>query len=524
MRQRQRDSLGRIVAVTEQANAGATTVTLASNIQYLPFGSVESVTLGNGLQVSYSYDEDYRLTRILTGSPTAQDLSLTYDPAGNITSIFDAVNSNRSQTLQYDLLGRVVQGSGLYGNDNYTYDAVGNRLTRTLVTTGTASTTYGYAANSNRLSSAASGGSTRNYSYDADGNLITVKLGTKTQAAYTFNNNGRMATSSSASYAYDALGARVVEAVTGMATTHFIFGPKGELLAEDNATGQVQRSYVYLNGAPLAIVDSIGSVSYILADQVGQPQKMLSALGALNWDRVAGIFGDTVAQPVGASTTNPLRFPGQQYDAVTGLHYNYFRDYDPSVGRYVESDPIGLAGGLNTYAYVYDNPIRLLDPQGRDPWIGATVGAIAGTIYGGLGAASQGGSVGDIVTGALVGGVTGGFLGALDPSLGAATLGVIGAAGGAAGDAVGQLIGGAGGHCKPFNWGQTLGAAAGGAVGGIGGTVFGNLGKAAGLAELPVTAGAASITSGPGALLPGVGGALWDFGHGGSKASENCGC
>ncbi len=238
------------------------------------------------------------------------------------------------------LLGRVVQGTGFYGNDNYTYDAVGNRLTRTLVTTGTVSTTYGYAANSNRLSSAASGTSTRNYSYDAAGNLITVKLGTKTQAAYTFNNSGRMATSSSASYNYDASGARVLEAVTGGATTHFIFGPKGELLAEDSATGQVQRSYVYLNGAPLAMVDSIGSVSYILADQVGQPQKMLSASGALNWDRVAGIYGDTVAQPVGSSTTNPLRFPGQQYDAATGLHYNFFRDYDPNLGRYVESEAI----------------------------------------------------------------------------------------------------------------------------------------------------------------------------------------
>ncbi len=207
-----------------------------------------------------------------------------------------------------------MQGTGLYGNDNYTYDAVGNRLTRTLVTTGTASTTYGYVANSNRLSSAASGGSTRNYSYDAAGNLITVKLGTKTQAAYTFSNSGRMATSSSASYNYDASGARVLEAVTGGATTHFIFAPKRELLAEDNAAGQVQRSYVYLNGAPLALVDSIGSVSYILSDQVGQPQKMLSASGALNWDRVAGIFGDTVAQPVGARHDRDRQLSGTRHD------------------------------------------------------------------------------------------------------------------------------------------------------------------------------------------------------------------
>lgn len=59
-----------------------------------------------------------------------------------------------------------------------------------------------------------------------------------------------------------------------------------------------------------------------------------------------------------------LRFPGQYYDSETGLHYNYYRDYDPSTGRYIQSDPIGLAGGLNSYIYAGDDPILLIDPQG----------------------------------------------------------------------------------------------------------------------------------------------------------------
>ena len=67
---------------------------------------------------------------------------------------------------------------------------------------------------------------------------------------------------------------------------------------------------------------------------------------------------------VNPSVTVNLRLPGQYYDAETGLHYNVFRDYDPSLGRYLESDPIGLDGGLNTYAYVEGNPLLYIDPLG----------------------------------------------------------------------------------------------------------------------------------------------------------------
>ena len=104
------------------------------------------------------------------------------------------------------------------------------------------------------------------------------------------------------------------------------------------------------------------NVAYIHADQLATPQKMTDPSGTVVWDRDALPFGQTAS--LTGTGELPLRFPGQYYDDETGLYYNYFRDYDPTTGRYIQSDPIGLAGGLNSYAYVGGNPLSSADPFG----------------------------------------------------------------------------------------------------------------------------------------------------------------
>jgi len=109
-------------------------------------------------------------------------------------------------------------------------------------------------------------------------------------------------------------------------------------------------------------------------DHLGTPQAMTDSNGIKVWEMSQTPFGiATVNEDPdgdGITVTNNFRFPGQYYDAETGLNYNYFRTYDPAIGGYKQSDLIGLNGGLNTYAYVGGNPVSNFDPNGLVKWKG----------------------------------------------------------------------------------------------------------------------------------------------------------
>ncbi|HEY9199455.1 MAG TPA: RHS repeat-associated core domain-containing protein [Gammaproteobacteria bacterium] len=123
-----------------------------------------------------------------------------------------------------------------------------------------------------------------------------------------------------------------------------------------------------------------GKLYYIHTDHLGTPKALTDEAGMKVWSATHDPFGlasvNDDPDGNGQKVAFNLRFPGQYYDAETGLHYNYFRTYDPGTGRYLESDPIGLDGGLNMYAYASSNPIMRVDPAGLVDWEG-TFGGIA---------------------------------------------------------------------------------------------------------------------------------------------------
>lgn len=130
-----------------------------------------------------------------------------------------------------------------------------------------------------------------------------------------------------------------------------------------------------LGDIPVAVLKPDGTgvqIDAIHTDHLNTPRMLVDANGQVRWRWLGEPFGASPAeeQPTAglAPVQQQLRFPGQQYEAFGGRHYNHFRDYDPTVGRYVQSDPIGLDGGVNTYEYVESNPLTYVDSEGLFAW------------------------------------------------------------------------------------------------------------------------------------------------------------
>ena len=174
----------------------------------------------------------------------------------------------------------------------------------------------------------------------------------------------RIRTTLMRSLAMAALAAAAFAAQATPSTSYYVYDEAGHVIGEYDASGNPVQEHIYLGDRPVAVVQNgnASAVDYVTTDQLNTPRAVTDSSQTVEWSWTSDPFGND--QPTGSLTYN-LRFPGQYYDAETGHDYNYMRDYDPSVGRYIESDPLGVKrAGPNTYGYVGQNPLDAIDPHG----------------------------------------------------------------------------------------------------------------------------------------------------------------
>lgn len=347
--------------------------TLLNNVTYEPFGTVNGWTWGNASLAARSYDQDGKIAQVASGGETYQ---YTLDEASRITAISNSAYGALSWAYGYDSLDRLVSASSPADSETYTYTPTGTRLSWNGNAGGQAFTgAYTVDPNSNRITAVSLTGSqseSTSVQYDAAGHAVS-----EWGATATYNGAGRpvaLAGTAAGQYVYNALSQRILK-VSSSGTALFVYDESGHLLGEYDGSGNLIEETVWLADIPVATLQPSGSGSgvnlfYVHTDHLNTPRKVSRALdNQLVWrwdlDPFADQQPDDDPAGLGPFTYN-LRYPGQYFDAESGYHYNHYRYYDPLSGSYAQSDPIGLKGGINTYAYVRDNPVSYNDPTGLD--------------------------------------------------------------------------------------------------------------------------------------------------------------
>jgi RHS repeat-associated protein len=332
------NSAGQVTSITVDG-----TTSVLSGGEYFPFGSVKKWTWGNAQVYERAFDQDGQISTLTLGPSTG-----TY--------------SDLSQVFGYDNLNRLLSANLAAGQtQSFTYDANSNRLSATI---NAATTSYTYPSTSHKLSSL-SGATTRSFTYDNAGNVTA-----SASVTYVYDGRGRMKSAGAATYLVNGLGQRVRKN-TG-SDTFFVYDEAGHLIGEYDASGTPIQETVWFGDTPVAIIKPASpsgfTLYYIWTDHLGTPRLITDTANQSRWEWAHNDpFGNNAPNEnpsnVGVFGYN-LRFPGQYYDNETGKYYNYFRDYDASIGRYLQSDPAGLRADLNTFGYVGGAPLDHVDPWG----------------------------------------------------------------------------------------------------------------------------------------------------------------
>lgn len=359
-------------------------INLANNIEYLPFGNIKSIDFGNGKNFNANFDNGYQLEDFSYGSDIT---SYTYDNNHNILSY----GGNNYDYDNLDRLNEFEEPAILKGTD-FDYDKLGNRIAKNVVcghppqrSSCLDGAGYSYDQGSNQLNQTFDMNGSVTLSYDNNGN----NTGDSTGEITTYNQANRMSTYATggvtkAIYYYNAIGQRVRKTrynTSGVYAGDFLYlyDERGQLIHESKyISGQHKwdKETIWLNERPIALIETRYSgasvttqeIYFIQVDHLNTPRWLTDDSGVRIWAWESDPFGvgapDMDVDGNGINFIFNMRLPGQFNDQESGIHYNYYRDYNPQTGRYLQSDPIGLIAGPNTYSYVLNMPLNYSDPKG----------------------------------------------------------------------------------------------------------------------------------------------------------------
>jgi RHS repeat-associated protein len=328
------------------------------NFGYDALSRRTSLTRPNGVNTSYSYDGLSHLLSVAhqNGSTTLDGASYTYDAAGNRlskTDLYANVTSAYAYDNIYQLTG-VTQGTST--TESYTYDAVGNRLSSLGVSP------YSYNS-SNELTSTPSG----SYTYDHDGNMLTRPDG----AQFSWDYSSRLkqvvlpGSGGTVTFKYDPFGRRIQKSGPSGTVNYLYDGMNG--IEEVDSGGNLLARYTQEPrwDGPLSMLR--GSVtSYYEQDGLNSVASLTNSSGALAQSYTYDSYGKITAST--GTLTNPFQYTGREFDPETQLNFYRARYYDQSSGRFLSEDPKQFAGGsVDFYDYVGNNPANMRDPEGQIP-------------------------------------------------------------------------------------------------------------------------------------------------------------